>query len=122
MRNIFHLAMQLLFNEGIFTSEAVLTWIKAAKVEKVKEQVKKEVREDEDEESESEQEEIDEVVLGKFLKDVSCGFGNVFSSGNLRSTLEVWRKKKRRLRGNTGRRSMTLKSSDSDIKSPLIYE
>jgi hypothetical protein len=41
--------------------------------------------------------------------------------GNLRSTLEVRRRKKKRLRENTGRRSMTLKSSDSDIKSPLIY-
>jgi len=59
LRNIFHLALQLLFNEGIFSSEAVLTWIKAAKVEKVKDQVKKEVRDYGDEESESEQEEID---------------------------------------------------------------
>jgi len=59
LRNIFHLALQLLFNEGIFTSEAVLTWIKAAKVEKVKEQVKKEARDDESYDEESEQEEID---------------------------------------------------------------
>jgi len=51
--------LQLLFNEGIFTSEAVLTWIKAAKVEKVKEQVKKEARDDESYDEESEQEEID---------------------------------------------------------------
>ena len=64
--------MQLLFNEGIFTSEALLTWIKAAKAEKVKQQKVKRVEENENESSESEQEEIDETVLSKFLKDVSC--------------------------------------------------
>lgn len=65
--------MQLLFNEGIISSEALLTWIKAEKAEKVKQQKVKRVDENGDESSASEQEEIDETVLGKFLKDVSCG-------------------------------------------------
>jgi hypothetical protein len=71
----------------------------------------KRVDENGDESSASEQEEIDETVLSKFVKDVSCGLTNLFSLGNSKSTLKAWRRKKR-LKENTERKSMTLKSNE----------
>jgi len=71
----------------------------------------KRVNENGDESSASEQEEIDETVLRKFVKDVSCVLTNLFSLGNSKSTLKAWRRKKR-LKENTERRSMTLKSNE----------
>lgn len=70
IKNIFHLTMQLLFNEAIFRSEAVLKWMKAARIEKIK-QFKPLKEEDSYDDESSEQEEIDYTVLAKFLKDVS---------------------------------------------------